>query len=157
GKLGMSPQSVRKPRKLDPPPAKLLFQPPLSVRHERLPQLPGMQWIGRIKLPDSGRLKAFADRFEKLSAVLLDERLEKRHPQHLPFPLEDAGGEKFVAVVAERVAVKKGPPAVGLHQNLNGCFLLGLAAENLGDDAFHLSAIAFIEQPGAPFGERVAA
>src|SRR5258708_4502118 len=41
--------------------------------------------------------------------------------------------------------------------DFDGGFLLGLAAEDLGDDALHLAAIAFVQEPRAPLGEGIAA
>ena len=60
-------------------------------------------------------------------------------------------------VVAEQVAVQERAAAVRLHEQLDGRFLLRLAAEDLGDDAFHLAAIALVDQPRAPGDQRVAA
>src|SRR4030095_3690246 len=62
----------------------------------------------------------------------------------------DARGEELVNLIAEQVAVQEGPTAVGLHEQLDGRFLLGLAAKNLGDDAFHFAAVALVEQRRAP-------
>ena len=49
-------------------------------------------------------------------------------------------------VVAEHVAVQERAAAVRLHEQLDGGFFLRFAAEDLGDDAFHLAAIALIDQ-----------
>ncbi len=48
------------------------------------------------------------------------------------------------------------PAAVRLHEVLDGGVLLRLAAEDLGDDAFHLAAVAAVDQAGAPGDQRVA-
>ena len=60
-------------------------------------------------------------------------------------------------VVAEQVAVQERAAAVRLHEQLDGRFLLRLAAEDLGDDALHLAAVALVDQPRAPCDQRVAA
>src|ERR1041384_3317982 len=89
-------------------------------------------------------------------AVLLDERLEERHAEHLALALVDARGEELVDVVAEQVPVQERPPAVRLHVQLDRRLLLGFAGEDLGDDALHLAAVALVEQAGTPLGDRVA-
>ena len=59
-------------------------------------------------------------------------------------------------VVAEQVAVQERPAAVRLHEELDGRFLLRLAAEDLGDDALQLAAVTLVDQPRAPGDERIA-
>ena len=41
------------------------------------------------------------------------------------------------------------------HEQFDGRFLHRLAAENLGDDALHLAAITFVDQPRTPRHQRV--
>ena len=89
-------------------------------------------------------------------AVVLHERLEEAHRQHLAFAFVDARGEVLVDVVAEHVAVEERAAAVRLHEVFDGRVLLGLAAEDLGDDALHFAAIAAVDEPRAPGHERVA-
>ena len=60
-------------------------------------------------------------------------------------------------VVAEQVALQERAAAVGLHEQLDGGFLLGLAAEDLGDDALQLAAITLVDEPGAPGDQGVGA
>ena len=60
-------------------------------------------------------------------------------------------------VVAEQMAREERPAAVRLHEQLDGRFLLRLAAEDLGDDALHLAAIALVDQPGAPGDQGIGA
>ena len=50
-------------------------------------------------------LQRLADRLEELLAVLLDQRLEERHAEHLAFAFVDARGQELVDVVAEQVAL----------------------------------------------------
>ena len=85
-----------------------------------------------------------------------DERLEEGHAEHFAFALVDTRGEEVVNVVAEQVPFQERSSAVRLHEQLDGRFFLRFAAEDLGDDAFHFAAIAFVEQPRAPVGQRVA-
>ena len=47
--------------------------------------------------------------------------------------------------------------AVRLHVQFDRGLFLGLAAEDLGDDAFHFAAISLIEQARAPCDQGVAA
>ena len=95
-------------------------------------------------------LQPFADRLEEGLAVLLDQRLEESHAEHLAFALVDAGGEIVVDVVAEEMALEERTAAVGLHEQFDGGLLHRLAAEDLGDDAFEFAAIAFVDEPGTP-------
>ena len=46
--------------------------------------------------------------------------------------------------------------AVRLHEELDGGMLLRFAAEDLGDDALHLAAVAAVDEPRAPGDERIA-
>ena len=114
-----------------------------------------MARIERVEVLDLVLLEGLADRLEELPAVLLDQRFEERHAEHFAFALVDARGQEFVDVVAEEMAVQERSAAVRLHEQLDGRFLLGLAAEDLGDDAFELAAIALIDEPGAPGDEGV--
>src|SRR6266404_4779256 len=102
------------------------------------------------------RLQRLADRLEEALPVLLDERLEERHAEHFALALVDARGEELVDVVAEEMAVQEGAAAVRLHEQLDGGFLLRLAAEDLGDDALQLAAVALVDEPGAPGDQGVA-
>ncbi len=79
------------------------------------------------------------DRLEEGLAMLLHEGFEEGHGQHLSFAFVDAGGEVFVAVVAEQMAVQERAAAVRLHQEFDGGFFLCFAAEYLGDRAFHFA------------------
>ena len=96
-----------------------------------------------------------ADRLEELLAVVLHQRLEERQAEHLALALVDARGQVVVDVVAEEVALEERPAAVRLHEQLDGRFLQRLAAEDLGDHAFQLAAVALVDQPRAPRGQRV--
>ena len=133
----------------------LAREPPGVVR-QGFSQGPGVRRVEGVRLLHAEVGERAADRLEKRLAVLLDERLEEAHAEHLAFALVDARGEIFVDVVAEGVAVQEGAAAFGLHIKLDRRFLLRLAAEDLGDDALHLASIALIEQPRAPGDERVA-
>src|SRR6185436_14127366 len=73
-----------------------------------------------------------------------------------PFPFVDAGGEVLVDVVAKDVAVQERTSAVRFHAELDGGFFLRLAAENFGDDALHLAAVAFVDERAAPGDQGVA-
>src|SRR5262249_45243620 len=95
----------------------------------------------RVGVLDALGLGGLADRFEELLAVVLDQRLEEGHAEHLALALVDARGQEVVQVVAEQVALEEGPAAVGLHEQVDGGFLHRLAAEDLGEDALHLSAV----------------
>ena len=86
----------------------------------------------------------------------LTSDLKNAIAEHFAFALVDAGGQVLVHVVAEHVAVQERAAAVRLHEQLDGGFLLRFAAEDLGDDAFHLAAIAFVDQAAAPLHQRVA-
>ena len=83
--------------------------------------------------------------------------LKKPIAEHLAFALVDAGRQVLVDVVAEQVAVQERPAAVRLHEQLDGGVLLRFAAEDLGDDALHLAAVALVDQRRAPRHQRVAA
>ncbi len=102
-------------------------------------------------------IQGLADRLVELFAVVLDQRLEEAHAEHLAFALVDAGGEVLVHVVAEHVTVQERAAAMRLHEELDHGLFLRFAAEDLGDRAFHLAAVAFIQEPRAPVDECVAA
>src|SRR5207247_6880782 len=123
GEFGVPPQVRRQTRKLDVTASELLPEPPFAIGNQRLAQLPAMNRIRGIELFDPGRLQTLPNRLEELLAVLLDQRLEKCHPKHLPFPFVDARSQELMDLVAEQVAVQKGPSAVRLHEQLDGCFL----------------------------------
>src|SRR5438552_2156522 len=114
-----------------------------------------MSWIGGIEVFDAALGEVLADRLEVTSAMLFDERLEERHAEHLAFAFVDARGEVFVDLVAEEVPAQERSAAMRLHEQFDGGFLLGLAAEDLGDDAFQLAAIALVDQPATPGDQRV--
>ncbi len=59
-------------------------------------------------------------------------------------------------IVAEDVAVQERAASMRFHQQLDRRFLLRFAAEDLGHNAFHFAAIAFVDQPAAPLHQRVA-
>ena len=60
-------------------------------------------------------------------AVLLDQRLEERHAEHLAFALIDAGGEILVDVVAEEVPVQEArPPCVFMNSSIAASFCASL-------------------------------
>ena len=134
----------------------VLASHPLGVRGKRALELPQVGRVGHVRLLDSRRLQGLANRLEELDAVVLDQRLEKGHREHFAFAFVDAGGQVLVHVVAKDVTVQERAAAVRLHQHLDGRFLLGLAAKNLGDDAFHFAAVAFVDQPAAPLHQGVA-
>ena len=123
---------------------------PLGIVHQRTLQRPQVRRVGEVGLPDPLRRESPSDRLEELFAVLLQERLEERHTEHLPFALVNARREKIVDVVAEQVSVQERPATVSLHEQLDGRLLLSLTAEDLRDDALHLAAIALIEQARRP-------
>src|SRR5690606_9552253 len=101
-------------------------------------------------------LQSAANRLEKLGAVRFDQRLEEGHGKHFAFTFVNARSEVLVYVIAEDVTVEERASAVGLHQQLDRSLLLGFAAEDLGDDAFHLAAVTFVDQSAAPLNQRVA-
>src|SRR5439155_25360760 len=107
----------------DKPAARL----PLPVRPQFPPERPGMFGAERVEGADLLALERLADRLEERLAVLLDERLEEGQPEHLSFPFIDAGSKEVIDVVAQQVAVEERPAAMGLHEELDGGFLLGLA------------------------------
>ena len=82
--------------------------------------------------------------------------LKKRHAEHLAFALVDTRSQVLVHIVAQQVTVEERAAAVGFHEEFDCRVFLRLAAKNLGDDAFHLAAIATIDQPGTPMRESVA-
>src|SRR5438034_7282140 len=106
---------------------------------------------------DAALLQLLADRLEKAPAMLLHQRLEERHAEHFAFTLVDERREIVVHVIAEEMAMEKRPAAVRLHEQLDGGLFLGLAAEDLGDDALQLAAITLIDQPAAPGDKGVGA
>ena len=59
-------------------------------------------------------------------------------------------------VIAQQVSMQKRPPAVCFHKQFNRCMLLRFAAEDLGDDAFHLAAVAAVDQFRAPSRQCIA-
>ena len=67
---------------------------------------PHVRRVERIRLADAGRGQRFADRLEVRFAVVLHQRLEEAHAEHLAFAFVDARGEVLVDVVAEVVAVR---------------------------------------------------
>ncbi len=135
----------------------VLAEAPLGVRQEHTLERPGVGRVERIGLGDARGLQGATDRLEERLAVFLDQGLEERHAEHLAFTFIDAGGEIFVNVFAEGVPAEESAAAVGFHEQLDGCFLLGLAAEDLGDDTLELAAVTLVEQPRAPIHERIAA
>src|SRR5262249_59732848 len=104
---------------------------PARVRAQVATRPPQMDWIEPAERLHAVRLQRLADRLEELPAVLLHQRLEKRHAEHLPLALVDARGEELVDVVAQRMALEERPPAVRLHEQLDGGLLLRPAAEDL--------------------------
>ncbi len=118
---------------------------PARIGSQLLAQLPGVQRVERVGVLESQPLHRLADRLEEAFAMLLDQRLEERHAEHLAFALVDARGEEVIDVVAEEMALEEGAAAVRLHEQLDGRLFHGLAAENLGDDALHLAAIALVD------------
>src|SRR5437870_12862111 len=113
--------------------------------------------VGGTEVLDPFALESLADRFKERLAVFLDQRLEESQAEDFAFPFVDAGGEILVDVVAEQMAAQERSAAVRLHEQLDGGLFLGLAAEDLGDDALQFAAIAFVDKPGAPGDERVGA
>ena len=134
-----------------------LVHPPLEPRHGGRSQLHEVGRVGHVGLLDAGGVQGLADRLVELLAVLLDQRLEEAHAEHLAFALVDAGGQVLVHVVAEHVAVQERAAAVRLHEELDHGLFLRFAAEDLGDRAFHFAAVAFVQEPRAPVDERIAA
>src|SRR3712207_7889252 len=59
-----------------------------------------------------------------------DQGLEEGHAQHLALALVDARGQEVMDIVAEQMAMQEGAAAMGLHKQLDGRLLLGLAAED---------------------------
>ncbi len=138
---------------------RLLAQLPLRVGPQRAAQLPGVHRVERVGLLDA-RSPQRPCRSARSTCVpcCLTSDLKKAMPSISPFAFVDAGGEVLVDVVAEQVAVQERPAAVRLHEQLDGGFLLRLAAEDLGDDALHLAAIALVDRAAAaPGDQRVAA
>ncbi len=116
-----------------------------------------MSRIERIGFFDAGGGEGFADWLIKLRAMLLHERLEEGHAEHFAFAFVNAGGQKFVDVIAQHVAVQEGTAAVGFHEQVDGGFFLGFATKDFGDDAFHFATVTLVEQAGAPLHQGVAA
>src|SRR5262249_59747538 len=65
-------------------------QPPGAVGSELTSQFPGVKGIEGVGRLDLLRRRCLADPLEVLPAKLLDQRLEKGHPQHLALALVDA-------------------------------------------------------------------
>src|SRR5262245_49860564 len=80
---------------------------PAGVGHQLAAQLPGVNGVGGVEGLHLPLLKGLADGLEVGPAMLLDERLEEGHAEHLAFAFVDAGGEVFVDVVAEEMATKE--------------------------------------------------
>ena len=129
---------------------------PLQVGQKRPLERPRVRRVERIRLLDARGLQRPAHRLEIGLAVLLDQGLEERHAEHLTLSFIDARGKILMNVLSEQVAPKERPASVGLHEELDRRLFLRLAAEDLGDDAFELTAVALIEQPRAPIDERIA-
>src|SRR5262245_24371609 len=104
-----------------------------------------MARIHRVERFHLMRLQRLADRLEVRFAVLLDERFEERHAEHLAFAFVEARREKLVHMVAEEMAMKERTAAVRLHEKLDRGFLLRFTAEYLGDDALQLAAITLVD------------
>ena len=100
--------------------------------------LPGVNRIGRVEVLH------FGERRHELHAVVLDQTLQLRHPQHLVLPLVDGGSEEVVDVVADDVTMQEGATTMGL-EGLDGGVRERFGTEDLGHDAFQLSAIAFVQ------------
>ena len=83
-----------------------------------------MSGVGHVRFLDARGLQRHPDRLKELLAVLLDQRLQERHPEHLTFPFVDAWGEVLVDVVSKVMPVQEGPSAVSLHEEFNSGFLL---------------------------------
>src|SRR5215475_1393226 len=103
--------------------AELEFLPPrpAQVRAQLATQPPQMHRIGRTERLHAVLLQRLADRLEELPAVLLDQRLEERHAEHLALALAlvDAWGQELVDVIAERMALEERTAAVRLHEQLD--------------------------------------
>src|SRR5262249_26306309 len=126
------------------------MEAPFRIGAHFLPQRPEMSRIDRVERLDLLALNRLADGLEERLAVLLDQRLEERQAEDFSFTLVDARREEIVDIVAEKVAFEERPAAVGFHEQLDRRFLHRLAAEDLGDDALQLSAIALVDEPRSP-------
>src|SRR5215510_10178865 len=83
----------------------LLPKRPAYVRAQLATQPPQVHWIEPAERLHAVLLQRLADRLEELPAMLLDQRFEERHAEHLALALVDARGEEHVDVVAQRMAL----------------------------------------------------
>src|SRR5258708_14424696 len=128
----------------------LLSQQPFRVGAEFLAHFEEMNRIERIGILDLQPLSRLADWLEERLAMLLDQGFEESQPQDLSLAFINARGEEIVDVVAEDVPLEKRPATMRFHEEFDGRFLLRLAAEDLGNDAFQFTAITFVDNPSAP-------
>src|SRR5687768_459695 len=91
-------------------------QPPLCIGARSPAKGPGVSRIERVRFLDSRGGKGFPDWLEISRAMLLDQRLEEGHAQHLAFPFVDTWREILVHIIAEHMAVEKSTPTVRLHE-----------------------------------------
>ena len=136
---------------------KLLTNEPLGVGAQLAAESPEVSGVGRVHRLHLVLLQGLADRLEEGLAMLFDERLEERQAQHFAFAFIDAWRQVFVHLIAKHVAMQERTPAMRLHEEFDGRFFLRFAAEDLGDDAFELAAIALVDQPATPIDHGVAA
>ena len=107
-----APNSVTRRKVVPDRSAQLAACQTLGVPRLRSAHFRQMSRIQQVRPRYARHVQRSIDRLEELFAVLLHQRFEERHAQHLPFPFVNARGEKLVDVVAEEVTVQKRPPHV---------------------------------------------